>query len=145
MSKQVTEQQIERLPLLQHALLNKFYQNNGSPMRIKRPAEGWVMRKPNLAIIAGLCLTPITEGYWLTGLFVTAEQRQRGIAQQLIKHIQKAYPESSIWLFCHPDLLTFYQQINFAKAQQLPAALSSRLIRYQQSKKLIALQYVRQY
>ncbi len=141
MTSQTTEQHIERLPLLQQPLLNKFYRSHGSRMRISQPAEAWVVRNPT--IIAGLCLTPIAEGYWLTSLFVTPEQRQRGIAHQLIKHIQNIYPTSPIWLFCNPDLIGFYQQANFTITQQLPAPLKSRLIRYQQYKKLIALHCIR--
>jgi len=137
----VTEQHIERLPSLQHALLNKFYRNHGCRMRANQPSEAWVVRKP--MIIAGLCLTPIAEGYWLTSLFVDPEQRHRGIAHQLIKHIQATYPASPIWLFCNPDLINFYQQAGFTETQKLPAPLKERLIRYQKYKKLIALHYTR--
>lgn len=135
-----TTQHIERLPVLQHALLNKFYRSHGSRMQISKPAEAWVTRQP--AIIAGLCLTPITQGYWLTSLFVAPKYRQCGVAHRLIKHIQATYPAAAIWLFCHPDLITVYQRTNFQETQQLPEALNNRLARYKQHKILIAMHYV---
>lgn len=136
---EISMQNIERLPTLQLALLNKFYRCHGSRMQISKPAEAWVMRQHS--IIAGLCLTPVIGGYWLTGLFVAPEHRQRGVALNLIKHIQAAYPTASIWLFCHPDLITVYQRTNFQETQQLPESLNSRLARYQQHKILIAMHY----
>ena len=138
---QTLEQHIERLPATQYSLLNKFYRSHGSRMRISLPSEAWVVRNPT--IIGGLCLTAVAEGYWLTGLFVAPEHRQQGLAQQLIKHIQTVYCASPIWLFCNPELIDFYQQTNFTIAEQLPEPLSHRLARYQQYKKLIALQYIR--
>ncbi len=140
MFTQATTQHIERLPVLQHALLNKFYRSHGSRMRISQPAEAWIIRNPT--IIAGLCLTKISDGYWLTGLFVTPEQRQRGLAQSLLKHVQAVYSKSSIWLFCHPELTDFYQQADFQLTEELPESLKARLARYQQHKSLIAMQYV---
>lgn len=130
---------IERLPVSQLPLLNKFYRSHGSRMRVSQPAEAWVIRNPT--ITAGLCLTTVDNGYWLTGLFVGAEHRQHGLAQQLVKHIQTVYSEASIWLFCHPELIGFYQQLGFRLAEELPESLKTRLTRYQQNKTLIAMQY----
>lgn len=109
-------------------------------MRISQPAEAWVIRDP--AIIAGLCLTNISDGYWLTGLFVAPEHRQRDLAKSLLKHIQTVYSKTSIWLFCHPELVRFYQQADFQLTEQLPESLKIRLVRYQQHKKLVAMQYI---
>lgn len=141
MTQQVIEHSIECLPPLQHALLNKFYRNHGSRMRVNKSSQMWVVRNPT--IIAGLCLAPVADGYWLTGLFVAPEHRQRKVAQQLIKHVQRTCLASTIWLFCNPDLIDFYQQVNFTITQQLPEPLKNRLARYQQHKEIIALQYTR--
>ena len=137
MSKQVTEQQIERLSALQHPLLNKFYRSHASRMRANPEAEAWVVRNPE--IIAGLCLTAITEGYWLTGLFVAPEHRKHRVAQYLLQHTQRAHSSSPIWLFCHPDLIGFYQHTGFRITEQLPEQLKNRLSRYQKHKNLVAM------
>ncbi len=137
MSKQVTEQQIERLSALQHPLLNKFYRSHASRMRANPEAEAWVVRNPE--IIAGLCLTAITEGYWLTGLFVAPEHRKHRVAQYLLQHTQRAHSSSPIWLFCHPDLIGFYQHTGFRITEQLPDQLKNRLSCYQKHKNLVAM------
>ncbi|MEG0636744.1 MAG: GNAT family N-acetyltransferase, partial [Pseudomonas sp.] len=43
------------------------------------------------------------------------------------------------WLFCHPDLVPFYQRLGFDTAVTLPEPLAARLQRYQRSKRLVAL------
>lgn len=134
----VTTQQVQRLPAQQRTLLNKFYRSHHSRMRIQQNAEIWVIRNPE--IIAATCLTPIDDGFWLTGLFVAPSYRQAGIARQLLQHLQSTYPCAPIWLFCQPDLAEFYQRLNFQIATQLPESLASRLTRYQQHKKLIPMQ-----
>ena len=133
----ITTQHIECLPSLQHLLLNKFYRSHASRMRINPEAEAWVVRNPE--IIAGLCLTSITEGYWLTGLFVAPEHRKHGVAQHLLQHIQQSHSTSPIWLFCHPDLIGFYQSTGFRITEQLPEQLKNRLSRYQKHKNLVAM------
>lgn len=132
-----TTHYIERLPALQHPLLNKFYRSHASRMRASPEAEVWVVRNPE--IIAGLCLTAITEGYWLTGLFVAPEHRKHGVAQYLLQHTQQAHSNSPIWLFCHPDLIGFYQHTGFRITEQLPEQLKNRLSRYQKHKNLVAM------
>ena len=132
-----TTQHIECLPTLQHLLLNKFYRHHASRMRINPEAEAWVVRNPE--IIAGLCLTSLAGGYWLTGLFVAPEHRKHGVAQHLLQHIQQSHSTSPIWLFCHPDLIGFYQHTGFRITEQLPEQLKNRLSRYQKHKNLVAM------
>ena len=134
-----TTQHIECLPTLQHLLLSKFYRRHASRMRINPEAEAWVVRNPE--IIAGLCLTSIAGGYWLTGLFVAPEHRKHGVAQHLLQHIKQSHSTSPIWLFCHPDLIGFYQHTGFRITEQLPEQLKNRLSRYQKHKKLVAMQH----
>lgn len=123
----------------QHTLLRKFYRSHNSPMRITQQAKVWVVRAPS--IIAGVCLSPVAEGYWLTSLFTADEYRQQGVARLLIEHVQTAYQGAPIWLFCHPDLISFYNKLGFKQTQCLPESLSDRLHRYQQHKALTAMQY----
>lgn len=132
---------IECLPKAQQPLLNKFYRSHDSRMQATHPAESWVMRNP--LIIAGVCITPISDGYWLTSLFVDPRHRQHGAGQNLLRHIQNIYSTSPIWLFCHPDLTGFYQKTGFQITQQLPDQLKNRLTRYQRNKKLIAMTHSR--
>lgn len=134
-----TTQHIECLPTLQHLLLSKFYRRHASRMRINPEAEAWVVRNPE--IIAGLCLTSIAGGYWLTGLFVAPEHRKHGVAQHLLQRIKQSHSTSPIWLFCHPDLIGFYQHTGFRITEQLPEQLKNRLSRYQKHKKLVAMQH----
>ncbi|GLO12761.1 hypothetical protein PPUJ20028_13420 [Pseudomonas putida] len=106
-------------------------------MRAASDAELWVARAPG--IIAGLSLSRVGDGFWLTGLFVDPLHRSQGVAGQLIEaaHEQAKGPT---WLFCHPDLAPFYQRLGFHMAGQLPESLASRLLRYQRSKRLVALE-----
>ncbi|MCG3643298.1 GNAT family N-acetyltransferase [Pseudomonas putida] len=106
-------------------------------MRAASDAELWVARAPG--IIAGLSLSAVSEGFWLTGLFVDPQRRSQGVAARLVEAalVQVGGP---VWLFCHPELTPFYQRLGFDLAQQLPEALASRLQRYQRNKRLVALQ-----
>ena len=90
-------------------------------------------------IVAALCLRPVAQGHWLTGLFVAPAQRQRGLASQLIE-LALTHTAGAIWLFCHPELGPFYRRLDFMPCANLPPALHERLLRYQRSKALIALE-----
>ena len=106
-------------------------------MRAASDAQLWVARAPG--IIAGLSLSPVGDGYWLTGLFVDPQQRNKGVAGRLIEAaLEQA--NGPTWLFCHPDLVPFYQRLGFHMAGRLPESLASRLLRYQRSKRLVALE-----
>lgn len=133
---------VQRLAKNQHTLLRKFYRDHKSSMKITQNSEVWVVRAPT--IIAGVCLSPIDNGYWLTSLYTAPEYRRLGVASLLIKHLQTVYQGSPIWLFCHPNLHDFYHSLHFTDARQLPAALSQRLTRYQQHKALVAMLYAQQ-
>ena len=124
------------LPALQRPLLDKFYRAHGSPMRAGNQGQPWVARHGEL--VAALCLTPIAQGHWLTGLFVAPSARRQAIASTLVRQAL-GQVDSPVWLFCHPDLLGFYQRLGFDTAVTLPAELAQRLARYQRSKPLVAL------
>nr|WP_285863701.1 GNAT family N-acetyltransferase [Pseudomonas sp. BGr12]MDL2422405.1 GNAT family N-acetyltransferase [Pseudomonas sp. BGr12] len=121
---------------LEQPLLNKFYKSQGSPMRATANGQCWVAR--DQGIVAALCLSPVGEGHWLTGLWVEQAYRQQGIAGRLIDQAIGSI-EGPVWLFCHPDLSTFYQRQGFAQCMELPAPLAERLARYQRSKPLLAM------
>jgi len=106
-------------------------------MRAANDAELWVARGPG--IIAGLSLSKVGGGFWLTGLFVDPQRRSQRVAVRLVE-AALAQADGPTWLFCHPDLAPFYQRLGFDLAQQLPEALAGRLQRYQRSKRLVALQ-----
>ncbi|WP_313739456.1 GNAT family N-acetyltransferase [Pseudomonas sp.] len=124
------------LPPTQRRLLHLFYRQHGSSMRPSGEASSWVARERE--IIAGLCLTPMAGGAWLTSLFVAPLQRGKGVAGALI---EAALHDAAgpVWLFCAPELSGFYGSVGFAPVSTLPEALSSRLQRYQRSKPLIAM------
>ena len=67
---------------LQRRLLDHFYKQHGTRMRAAADGQLWVARAQ--AIIAGLSLTPVAQGHWLTGLLVDPQWRGRGVAGQLI-------------------------------------------------------------
>lgn len=117
-------------------LLNKFYRAHNSPMRAASEGRLWVARQTQ--IIAGLSLTAVAQGYWLTGLFVDPALRGQGIAGQLVEQALKPVVEP-VWLFCHPDLQGLYEHMGFSTAPMLPQALTDRLARYTRSKPLIAM------
>lgn len=142
MLQHYTNFNVQRLSKDQHMLLRKFYRNHKSSMKITQNSEAWVVRTP--AIVAGVCLSPITGGYWLTSLYTAPQYRRLGVASLLIKHLQTTYHESPIWLFCHPNLKNFYHSLNFKETQHLPSFLSQRLTRYQQHKSLLAMLYAEQ-
>jgi len=57
-------------------LLNKFYRHHDSPMKALKGGRLWVAR--DREIVAGLCLTPVVGGQWLTGVFVDPAYRGQG-------------------------------------------------------------------
>ncbi|MCU1748322.1 GNAT family N-acetyltransferase [Pseudomonas sp. 6D_7.1_Bac1] len=117
-------------------LLNKFYRTHQSSMKAVRDAQLWVGKRGE--IIAGLCLRPMAEGFWLTGLFVDPALRGQGIAAALMA--QALLPITApVWLFCHPDLRAFYERNGFTANPLLPYALAERLARYNRSKPMIAM------
>ncbi|RMS76661.1 Acetyltransferase [Pseudomonas savastanoi] len=56
------------LPDACRPLLGKFYREHQSSMRAASKGQAWVAKQAE--IIGALCLTPVAEGHWLTGLFV---------------------------------------------------------------------------
>lgn len=129
---------IEALPHLSRPLLNKFYREQRSPMRAARGATLWVARGPS--IVAGLNLSPMAEGNWLTGLLVAEEWRGQQVARRLMQAAVTA-AQSPVWLFCHPDLRGFYEKLGFIADPLLPTALAERLQRYRLSKFLLAMEH----
>ncbi|WPP01115.1 GNAT family N-acetyltransferase [Pseudomonas sp. HR96] len=123
-------------PLDARQLLNKFYRDQRSPMRAGNGATLWVARAP--AIVAGLSLTPIADGHWLTGLLVAQAQRGQGLARGLVGAARLSV-HGPVWLFCHPDLQGFYEKLGFTPDPPLPVPLAERLRGYQQSKFLLAM------
>lgn len=128
--------QFEPLPPLQRPLLAKFYKTHRAGMRARGEAQMWVAKEQE--IVAGMCLTQVAGGQWLSGLFVAPDQRGRGVAGRLIEAALSRV-EGSVWLFCDPDLLVFYQRSGFVEALDLPRELADRLARYRQTKALLAM------
>jgi GNAT superfamily N-acetyltransferase len=124
------------LPGVQRRLLEQFYRQHGSRMRVAGDGVQWVARSGE--IVGGMNLVPVAGGHWLTGLFVTPAQRRQRVASQLVEAALQATP-GPVWLFCEPALAPFYARLGFNAADHLPEALASRLARYQRSKPLIAL------
>ncbi|WP_268797426.1 GNAT family N-acetyltransferase [Pseudomonas huanghezhanensis] len=124
------------LPDISRPLLDKFYRAHQSPMRAKGEAKAWVAR--DVDIIAALCLTPVAQGHWLTGLFVAPDRRGQGIAKGLVE-AAVAKASGSVWLFCDPQLTDFYAGLRFESVSDLPQALAGRLARYTRTKSLVAL------
>ncbi|MGC5701368.1 GNAT family N-acetyltransferase [Pseudomonas sp. NFXW11] len=117
-------------------LLNKFYRQHQSPMRAASAGQLWVIRESE--IVAGMSLTVVAHGHWLTGLLVAPEHRGRGLARQLLERARQQV-EGPVWLFCHPHLQAFYQRLGFSLDPDLPQPLAERLLRYQRSKPLLAM------
>lgn len=132
----VSEIRYSLLSAAERPLLNKFYRAQGTAMRASAKGEAWVARAGEL--VAAVNMSAVPEGFWLTGLLVAPAWRGRRIARQLIEHACAGKP-GTVWLFCHPDLLAFYQPLGFSPAGALPLQLNERLARYQRSKSLIAL------
>lgn len=133
----MTAPHFSKLNPLEARLLDHFYRQQGSRMRAAADGERWVARAPG--IIAGLSLSAVADGFWLTGLCVAHAQRGQGVAAGLVEAALVGR-QGPIWLFCHPDLAAFYQRLGFSAASALPEALAARLSRYQRSKHLVALQ-----
>ena len=117
-------------------LMNKFYRSHQSSMKAVKDAQLWVARHEE--IIAGLCLRPVANGHWLTGLFVAPESRRQGVAATLIDRAVKDC-DGPVWLFCDPGLQGFYEGLGFSVDTRLPDVLHERLVRYQRNKAMIAL------
>ncbi|WP_222911238.1 GNAT family N-acetyltransferase [Pseudomonas sp. DNDY-54] len=130
------EFRLRQLPAECRPLLNKFYRAHRSHMRVPGEARCWVVS--HTEIVAGLCLTRVDEGYWLTGLFVAPDQRNKGLAKRLVTEAVAAC-DGPVWLFCESRLIGFYEQLGFEKGAVLPSALADRLQRYNRNKALIAL------
>lgn len=128
---------IQLLPAELQPLLSKFYRAQCSHMRIPAGAFCWVVSQGS--IVAGLCLSPVTHGHWLTGLWVAPEVRGQGLAHRLVTQALQSV-DTPVWLFCHPQLSGFYARLGFAAAAELPETLRARLQRYGRHKPLIALE-----
>ncbi|WP_124405090.1 GNAT family N-acetyltransferase [Pseudomonas sp. R3-18-08] len=127
---------IERLAAPLWPLLNKFYRSHNSSMKALKDGQLWVAR--DTQIVAGLCLTPVVGGQWLTGVFVDPAYRGQGLAARLIQQAV-AGVDGTVWLLCHPDLETLYQRMGFSQDTVLPQSLSERLVRYKRNKPMIAM------
>ncbi|MBA1278663.1 MULTISPECIES: GNAT family N-acetyltransferase [Pseudomonadaceae] len=130
------ELQPRQLPAECQPLLDKFYRAHRSHMRVPAGAHCWVVGHTD--IVAGLCLSGIADGHWLTGLLVAPSQRNQGLATRLVTRALAAN-HGPVWLFCELKVIAFYRQLNFTEATVLPEVLASRLQRYNRNKKLVAL------
>ncbi|AZF65685.1 MULTISPECIES: GNAT family N-acetyltransferase [Pseudomonas] len=117
-------------------LLNKFYRSHDSSMKAIKGGRLWVARDSE--IVAGLCLSPVLGGQWLTGVFVDPAYRGNGLAARLILQAV-AEVEGTVWLLCHPDLEGLYRRMGFTQDTVLPQSLSERLVRYKRNKPMIAM------
>ncbi|WP_455885147.1 GNAT family N-acetyltransferase [Pseudomonas spelaei] len=117
-------------------LLNKFYRSHNSPMKALKGGRLWVARDGE--IVAGLCLTPVVGGQFLTGVFVAPDHRGQGLATRLILRAV-AEVAGTVWLLCHPDLEGLYRRMGFTQDTALPQSLSERLVRYKRNKPMIAM------
>ena len=133
----MTSPRFRRLPLQLRPLVDNFYRDHRSPMRSQAGDELWVTESAS-EIVAALSLRPVAGGQWLTGLFVAPTLRRQGLAAALLSHSLALHPEP-VWLFCHPELRSFYQRLGFEDCQSLPTELAVRLIRYQRNKSLVSL------
>ena len=125
------------LPLQLRPLVDKFYRDHRSPMRSQSGDELWVVQSAS-EIVAALSLRPVAGGQWLTGLFVALTLRRQALVAALLSHSLALHPEP-VWLFCHPELRSFYQRLGFEDCQSLPTELAVRLTRYQRNKSLVSL------
>ncbi|MFJ2678609.1 GNAT family N-acetyltransferase [Pseudomonas sivasensis] len=132
----MTELSIDLLAEPLWPLLNKFYRSHDSSMKALKGGRLWVAR--NGEIVAGLCLSPVVGGQWLTGVFVAPAYRRQGLAARLILQAI-ADVQGTVWLLCHPDLESLYQRIGFTQDTILPQSLSERLVRYKRNKPMIAM------
>ncbi|QJI39129.1 GNAT family N-acetyltransferase [Pseudomonas sp. ADAK13] len=130
------ELHIDRLAEPLWPLLNKFYRSHHSPMKAFKGGQLWVAKGSE--IVAGLCLTPVVGGQWLTGLFVDPALRGQGLAARLIR-ASVSRVDGTVWLLCHPELEGFYQRLGFTQDTLLPQSLSERLVRYKRNKPMIAM------
>jgi len=117
-------------------LLNKLYRSHNSSMKALKGGRLWVARESE--IVAGLCLTPVVGGQWLTGVFVDPAYRGQGLAKRVID-AAVAEVEGTVWLLCHPDLEGLYQRMGFTQDTVLPQSLSERWVRYKRNKPMIAM------
>ena len=117
-------------------LLNKFYRSHNSSMKALKGGRLWVVRDGE--IVAGLCLSPVVGGQWLTGVFVAPTYRGQGLAARLVEEAVAGI-EGTVWLLCHPDLERLYQRMGFSQDTVLPQSLSERLVRYKRNKPMIAM------
>jgi len=132
----MTELSIDLLAEPLWPLLNKFYRSHDSSMKALKGGRLWVARDGE--IVAGLCLSPVVGGQWLTGVFVAPAYRRQGLAARLILQAI-ADVQGTVWLLCHPDLESLYQRIGFTQETILPQSLSERLVRYKRNKPMIAM------
>lgn len=117
-------------------LLNKFYRSHDSSMKAMKGGRLWVARDGE--IVAGLCLSPVVGGQWLTGVFVDPAYRRQGLAARLILQAVDDVA-GTVWLLCHPDLEGVYQRMGFTQDTRLPQSLSERWVRYKRNKPMIAM------
>ncbi|KTC14560.1 GNAT family acetyltransferase [Pseudomonas marginalis ICMP 9505] len=117
-------------------LLNKFYRSHDSSMKAMKGGRLWVARDSQ--IVAGLCLSPVVGGQWLTGVFVDPAYRGQGLAARMIAQAA-ASVDGTLWLLCHPDLEGLYQRMGFTQDTLLPQSLSERWARYKRNKPMIAM------
>ncbi|WP_434157911.1 GNAT family N-acetyltransferase [Stutzerimonas stutzeri] len=105
-------------------------------MRVPAGASCWVAGCSEIE--AALCLVPVENGHWLTGLLVAPAMRNRGLASRLIGYA-RARRDGPVWLFCDPVLACFYLNLGFSEPVSLPDSLADRLQRYNRNKRLIPL------
>src|SRR5690606_40188717 len=89
---------ISPLTPVQFPLLDKFYRAQRSAMRIGRAERAWVARCGG-EVVAGVCLTPVAHGYWLTSLLVAPAHRDAGLDRKSTR-LNSSHVKKSHAVFC---------------------------------------------
>jgi len=124
----------QQLPAIKLPLANKFYQQVGARGKASGGDTVWVARdNETTAIIAVGRLAPIANQFHLlTGVYVSENYRQQGIASQLINALVQQ--QSPCYTFALSHLSDFYQRLSFVPVAEddLPCELAQRFRAYQQ-------------
>jgi N-acetylglutamate synthase-like GNAT family acetyltransferase len=129
------------LPAIKLPLANKFYREVNARGKASGGDVVSVARDISTgAIVAVARLAPIKDDKLLTGVYVAAPYRQRGIASLLIKHLVHQHP--SCYTFALTHLTDFYLRLGFTLVadDDLPCELAQRFKAYrQQGRNILAM------
>lgn len=135
---------IAQLDPIKLPLLKKLYKLHYPSTKIKAGEVIYVAELEG-KIVGVTRFRQIEDWQLLTGMMVVTEEREKGIAAEMLEQLQTNYLDSKVYCFAYSHLVDMYAKHGFVSIpeNELPGSLKGLFSKYSQTKALNCMQYQR--